>query len=135
MGLSKAGAKGEGLRIRERLELELRKLELEQRKLELAREQEEEQEERKESARNLYLAIAVGMIGPLVLLWNLFPILTSVLVIAAIALFFLYKIMPVVWEHRRLKRQQDIDILNVDVSKIGDNEAARLAKKYQGKDI
>jgi hypothetical protein len=36
-----------------------------------------------------------------------------------------------VLRHRRLKRQQDIDILNADVSKIGEDEAERLAEKYQ----
>jgi hypothetical protein len=44
---------------------------------------------------------------------------------------FLYKITAMVLRDRRLKRQQDIDILNADVSKIGEDEAARRAKKYQ----
>jgi hypothetical protein len=47
-----------------------------------------------------------------------------------IALFILYKITAMILRHRRLKRQQDIDILNADVSKIGDDEAERLAEKY-----
>jgi hypothetical protein len=48
-----------------------------------------------------------------------------------IVLFILYRTTAMVLRHRRLKRQQDIDILNADVSKIGDDEAARLAEKYQ----
>jgi hypothetical protein len=39
----------------------------------------------------------------------------------------------VVLRHRRLKRQQDIDILNADIGKIGDDEAARRARKYQNR--
>jgi hypothetical protein len=34
-------------------------------------------------------------------------------------------------KHRRLKRQQDIEILNMDVNKIGEDEAAKLARKYE----
>jgi hypothetical protein len=48
-----------------------------------------------------------------------------------IALFILYRITATVLRHRRLKRQQDIEILNADISKIGDDEAARRAEKYQ----
>jgi hypothetical protein len=38
-----------------------------------------------------------------------------------------------VLRHRRLQRQQDIEILNADISKIGDDEAARRAEKYRDK--
>jgi hypothetical protein len=34
-------------------------------------------------------------------------------------------------KHRRLKRQQDIEILNTDVNKLGEDEAAKLARKYE----
>jgi hypothetical protein len=34
-------------------------------------------------------------------------------------------------KHRRLKRQQDIEILNTDVNKIGEDEAAKLVRKYE----
>jgi hypothetical protein len=34
-------------------------------------------------------------------------------------------------KYRRLKRQQDIEILNMDVNKIGEDEAAKLARKYE----
>jgi hypothetical protein len=34
-------------------------------------------------------------------------------------------------KHRRLKRQQDIEILNMDMSKMGEDEAAKLARKYE----
>ncbi|MDR1482665.1 MAG: hypothetical protein LBI74_08580 [Synergistaceae bacterium] len=48
-----------------------------------------------------------------------------------IALFILYRATAMILRHRRLKRQQDIDILNADVSKMGDDEAERRAEKYQ----
>jgi uncharacterized membrane protein len=61
-------------------------------------------------------------------LWEehkILAILVIVLVIAAM-------ISAVVFWFRHLKRQQDIEILKVDVSKIGD-EAARLEEKYREK--
>ena len=54
-----------------------------------------------------------------------------ILVSVVIALFFLCMITAMILRHRRLKRQQDIEILNADVNKMGDDEAARRAKKYQ----
>jgi hypothetical protein len=50
-----------------------------------------------------------------------------------IALFILYRATAMILRHRRLKRQQNIDILNADVSRIGGDEAERLAEKYQDK--
>jgi hypothetical protein len=38
-------------------------------------------------------------------------------------------------KHRRLKRQQDIEILNMDMSKMGEDEAARLAQKYENNEL
>jgi hypothetical protein len=57
--------------------------------------------------------------------WN-FLMLLIVLIIAAI-------ITAIVLRHRHLKRQQDIDILNANVGKMGGDEAARRAEKYQNK--
>jgi hypothetical protein len=37
-------------------------------------------------------------------------------------------------KHRRLKRQQDIELLNTDVNKIGEDNASRLARKYEEHD-
>ncbi|MDR0653148.1 MAG: GYF domain-containing protein [Synergistaceae bacterium] len=54
----------------------------------------------------------------------------SVLVIGLIALIVL---TAMVLRHRRLQRQQDIEILNANISKIGDDEAARRAEKYRDK--
>jgi hypothetical protein len=58
------------------------------------------------------------------------------LVIAFIAggLAFLAIISFVVFntlKHRRLKRQQDIEILNMDMNTIGEDAAAKLARKYE----
>jgi hypothetical protein len=55
-----------------------------------------------------------------------------VMIIAAlIVLFILYRTAAMILRHRRIKRQQDIDILNTDVHKIGDDPATRLAEKYK----
>jgi type VI protein secretion system component VasK len=54
-----------------------------------------------------------------------------ILAIGLITLFILCMITAMLLRHLRLKRQQDIDILNADVSKISDDEAVRLAKKYR----
>ncbi|MDR3076164.1 MAG: DUF4339 domain-containing protein [Synergistaceae bacterium] len=70
------------------------------------------------------LLMLVGLIG-----WmaeNIF------LVIGLIVLVVMYMTTVIILRHRRLKRQQDIEILNTDVNKMGDDEAARRAKKYQG---
>lgn len=58
--------------------------------------------------------------------------LTIVLIIvgALAALIIVYAIIAAVLKNRRLKRQQDIEILNADVGKIGGDEASRLADKY-----
>jgi uncharacterized membrane protein len=56
-----------------------------------------------------------------------------VLAVVVIVLFFLYRTTAMVLRHRRLKRQQDIDILNADINKISDDEAARRAEKYQNR--
>jgi Flp pilus assembly protein TadB len=56
-----------------------------------------------------------------------------ILAIALIALIILCGITAMLLRHLRLVRQQDIDILNADVSKIGDDEATRRAEKYQDK--
>lgn len=90
-----------------------------------------EDEDRKES-RKLKIACGMllgsfGLLG-LMALWEehkILAILVIVLVIAAM-------ISAVVFWFRHLKRQQDIEILKVDVSKIGD-EAARLEEKYREK--
>jgi hypothetical protein len=52
------------------------------------------------------------------------------LVFLAIITVFIIKTM----KHRRLKRQQDIEILNMDVNKMGEDEAAKLARKYENID-
>ncbi|MDR1579947.1 MAG: DUF4339 domain-containing protein [Synergistaceae bacterium] len=78
-------------------------------------------------------------VGPLYMLFLLFGLLwfiwwmfkNVILVIGLIVLFVLYRTAAMTLRHRRLRRQQDIDILNTDVSKIRDDEAARLAEKYQ----
>jgi hypothetical protein len=81
---------------------------------------------------------AVGPLYMLILLLGLIGFIgwmfeNVILVIGLIALFFLYRIIAMTLRHRRLKRQQDIDILNADVSGIGGDEAARRAEKYQDK--
>jgi hypothetical protein len=48
-----------------------------------------------------------------------------------IVLFILYKTAAMVLRHRRLTRQQNIDSLNADVNRIGEDEAARRAEKYR----
>jgi hypothetical protein len=55
--------------------------------------------------------------------WDFLMVLI-VLVMAAI-------ITAIILWYRHLKRQQDIEILNADVRKISDDEAAWRAKKYQ----
>jgi preprotein translocase subunit SecG len=55
----------------------------------------------------------------------------KVLAGALIVLVILFMATAMILRHRRLKRQQDIEILNADVSKMGDDEATRRAKKYQ----
>ncbi|MDR1515916.1 MAG: hypothetical protein LBS45_09485 [Synergistaceae bacterium] len=56
-----------------------------------------------------------------------------ILAIGLIVLLILCGITAMLLRHLRLKRQQDIDILNADVSKMGGDEAARRAEKYQDK--
>ena len=41
-------------------------------------------------------------------------------------------VLITVLKHRRLKRQQDIEILNTEVGKLGEDPASVLAKKYEG---
>jgi type VI protein secretion system component VasK len=64
-------------------------------------------------------------------LWK--QLLAFGLIVLLIVLFFLYTRTDMILRHQRLKRQQDIEILNTDVRKIGDDEVARLAKKYRNK--
>jgi uncharacterized membrane protein len=59
------------------------------------------------------------------------------LIIAFIAgalafLVILSVVLITVLKHRRLKRQQDIEILNTEVGKLGEDPASVLAKKYEG---
>jgi hypothetical protein len=53
--------------------------------------------------------------------------------ILVIVLVVLFTATAMILRHRRLKRQQDIEILNADVNKMGGDEASRRAKKYQDK--
>jgi hypothetical protein len=60
------------------------------------------------------------------------PKLVLVFIVGGLA--FLSVISIIIFKalkHRRLKRQQDIEILNMDMSKIGEDEAAKLARKYE----
>ncbi|MDR0653551.1 MAG: hypothetical protein LBG12_09640 [Synergistaceae bacterium] len=79
----------------------------------------------------MVLKVILGSFGLMILIWLINKHLN--LLVVLIVLGFLFGTMVMVLRHRRLKRQQDIDILNADVSKIGDDEAARRAGKYQGK--
>jgi hypothetical protein len=54
-----------------------------------------------------------------------------ILAIGLIAFFILCVITTMLLRHLHLKRQQDIDILNADIHKISDDEAARRAEKYR----
>jgi hypothetical protein len=56
-----------------------------------------------------------------------------VLVIGLIVLYILYRITAMFLHHRRLKRQQDIEILNADINRMDGDEAERRAEKYQDK--
>jgi hypothetical protein len=56
-------------------------------------------------------------------------ILGGLALVAILALVFITTL-----KHRRLKRQQNIEILNTEVNKIGEDEASILAKKYGKKD-
>jgi hypothetical protein len=68
----------------------------------------------------------------MILGWPLILLLLP-LAVVLIVIYTLYRITEMILRHRRLKRQQDIDILNADVNKMSDDEAARLAEKYQNK--
>jgi hypothetical protein len=74
------------------------------------------------------LAFVALMLLPLLLSMALHMKLLIVLLI----LFTLYKTAAMFLHHRRLMRKHDMDILNADVSKIGDDEAERRAEKYRG---
>jgi hypothetical protein len=54
-----------------------------------------------------------------------------IVVIGLIVLIILCGTTVMVLRHRRLMRQHDIDILNANVRKIGDDEADRIAGKYR----
>jgi uncharacterized membrane protein affecting hemolysin expression len=56
----------------------------------------------------------------------------TILMIGLIVLIILSVTIAMLLRHLRLKRQQDIDILNADVSKMGEDEAEQRAKKYRG---
>ncbi|MDR0616983.1 MAG: hypothetical protein LBG29_09260 [Synergistaceae bacterium] len=58
--------------------------------------------------------------------------LATGLIVFLMLFFILYMATAMFLRDRRLKRQQDIDILKTDVNKI-DDEAAWLAKKYKKK--
>jgi hypothetical protein len=89
-----------------------------------------EDEDRKES-RNLKIGLGLGLgcLGLLGLmgLWEehkILAILVIVLIITVvITVLFLW--------FRHLKRQQDIEILKVNINKIGEDEAAWRAEKYR----
>jgi len=55
------------------------------------------------------------------------------LFIGLLVAVFLCVITGLILHHKRKTRQQVIDILKTDVSKMGECEAERLAKKYQEK--
>ncbi|MDR1915046.1 MAG: hypothetical protein LBQ58_00525 [Synergistaceae bacterium] len=78
----------------------------------------------------LFLLFLLTMVVTEEALWK--QLLAFGLIVLLIVLFFLYTRTEMILRHQRLKRQQDIDILNADVSKMGDDEATRLAKKYNG---
>jgi uncharacterized membrane protein len=59
--------------------------------------------------------------------------LTGGLIVLLIIFFVLYVIKAMKLREQRLKYQHDINILKTDVRKIGDDEAAQLAKKYKNK--
>ena len=61
------------------------------------------------------------------------PGLIVAFIAGALALLAILTVVLVtVLKHRRLKRQQDIEILNTEVGKLGEDPASELAKKYEG---
>ena len=115
------------LREKHRMKMESEKME---------REKEREDDRRLWWATGVYLGLmlviglVIGLVYGLVELVSWFAkniIVTIVLIVGIVACI----ITAIVLWHRRLKRQQDIEILKADISTIGDGEAERLAKKYQ----
>jgi hypothetical protein len=51
-----------------------------------------------------------------------------------ILIYLVYRVVAMIWKQKNIKRQQDIDILNTEVSKINEDEASRLAEKYEDPD-
>lgn len=86
-------------------------------------------DKKEEDKALLYLG---GMLGILLLVggvswlaekhWNFLMVLIVLIMVAVITAIVLW--------FRHLKRQQDIEILKANISRIGEDEAARRAKKY-----
>ena len=55
------------------------------------------------------------------------------LLIGLLVAIFVCVMTWIVLRHKRMTRQQNIDVLKTNVSKIGDDEAERRAKEYQEK--
>ncbi|MDR2180105.1 MAG: hypothetical protein LBP21_07330 [Synergistaceae bacterium] len=91
-----------------------------------ANKHDEDREKSKDT--KLILGLMLGCFGLLCLmgLWEEHKILT----IFIIFMLFAGGITAVVLRYQYLRRQQDIAILNTNISKIGEDEAARRAKKY-----
>ncbi|MDR1579266.1 MAG: hypothetical protein LBS35_02815 [Synergistaceae bacterium] len=82
------------------------------------------------------LKLILGIFGLLMLIVLLVKLIDEDMIwqaVLVIVLSFLLGITAIVLRHRHLKRQQDIDILKADIRKIGDDETARLAEKYQNR--
>jgi hypothetical protein len=85
-----------------------------------------------EDRKKLKVALGIGSLFILLLLL-LLAVEHPVLGIGLIVLFILCGITAMLLRHLHLMRQQDIDILNADVNKMGGDEAARRAEKYRDK--
>ncbi|MDR1483069.1 MAG: DUF4339 domain-containing protein [Synergistaceae bacterium] len=85
----------------------------------------------KESKELRLLLIVLVPMVLLMLMWLMAE--HMILVIGLIVILVLYSTMAMILRHRRLKRQQDIDILNADIGKMGGDEAERRAEKYRNR--
>jgi uncharacterized protein (DUF983 family) len=88
-------------------------------------------DENKDEARALMILFGmlgvIGLVGMLSWLaqehWNFLMVLIVLIIMAIITAIVLW--------FRHLKRQQDIEILKANISKIGEDEAERRAEKYR----
>jgi Na+/melibiose symporter-like transporter len=114
----------------------LKEFEEYQERRQLRREQLHRESERrsKEAFRNLIVMSAgLLMLMGLMSLWEEYRETNRGIALMGIIFIVLCCITAIVLWLRHLKRQHDIDILNADVKKIGNDQAARLAEKYRDK--